>query len=181
MVVYMAISSRASETRLTWPQQKSIILDVAKRLSHLHHEIKHAIFHCNIKATNVLLDSNMKVVIPDFGLAKQSRDGQSPILDGHDPRVDEGPASNHLESPNSLNCTLNQLQTVEITSLNGSRPEMLFIKLLLANSPSLKEFNITPYGTCDAQKRLAIGKDVMEFPRASPTAEIILESHITTL
>lgn len=66
--------------KLSWPQRKSIILDVAKGLSYLHNGIKPAIFHRDIKATNILLDSNMKALVADFGLAKQSRDGQSQIM-----------------------------------------------------------------------------------------------------
>ncbi|KAI3821261.1 hypothetical protein L1987_08825 [Smallanthus sonchifolius] len=63
--------------RLSWSQRQSIILDVAKGLSYLHNGIKPAVFHRDIKATNILLDSNMKALVADFGLAKQSRDGQS--------------------------------------------------------------------------------------------------------
>ncbi|CAH1441124.1 unnamed protein product [Lactuca virosa] len=81
-----------------------------------------------------------------------------------DPRVDVGPASNHLESPNCLDCTLDQLQTVEITYLEGSKPKLLFIKLLLAHSPSLEKLTITTSGDLDAKKILAISKDVMRFP-----------------
>ncbi|KAK1407710.1 hypothetical protein QVD17_39334 [Tagetes erecta] len=63
--------------RLSWAQRKSIILDVAKGLSYLHNGVKPAIFHRDIKATNILLDTNMKALVADFGLAKQSRDGQT--------------------------------------------------------------------------------------------------------
>ncbi|KAL3504258.1 hypothetical protein ACH5RR_034099 [Cinchona calisaya] len=62
---------------LTWPQRKSVILDVAKGLSYLHYGIKPAIYHRDIKATNILLDSDMKARVADFGLAKQSREGES--------------------------------------------------------------------------------------------------------
>ncbi|XP_027092685.1 probable receptor-like protein kinase At1g11050 [Coffea arabica] len=62
---------------LTWPQRKSIILDVAKGLAYLHYGIKPAIYHRDIKATNILLDSDMKARVADFGLAKQSREGES--------------------------------------------------------------------------------------------------------
>ncbi|KAL7617371.1 hypothetical protein Lser_V15G03052 [Lactuca serriola] len=88
-------------------------------------------------------------------------------------RVDVGPASNHLESPNCLDCILNRLQTVKIECLEGSKPELLFIKLLLAHSPSLQNFSITPSEKTDAQKRFDIAKDVMQFPRASPKAKMI--------
>nr|XP_043607579.1 probable receptor-like protein kinase At1g11050 [Erigeron canadensis] len=63
--------------RLSWTQRKSIILDVANGLSYLHNGIKPAIFHRDIKATNILLDSNMRALVADFGLAKQSGEGLS--------------------------------------------------------------------------------------------------------
>ncbi|KAL5562821.1 hypothetical protein UlMin_032568 [Ulmus minor] len=62
---------------LTWPQRKSIILDVAKGLAYLHYGVKPAIYHRDIKATNILLDVDMRARVADFGLAKQSREGQS--------------------------------------------------------------------------------------------------------
>ncbi|KAL4561350.1 hypothetical protein LXL04_033515 [Taraxacum kok-saghyz] len=93
---------------------------------------------------------------------------ESQVID----RYDVGPAADHLEAPNCLDCTLNKLQTVKITDLQGSRPELLFIELLLAHSPSLNKFTIRPSGASDAHKRLDILKDVIQFPRASPKAKI---------
>lgn len=69
--------SLQKKEQLTWPQRKNIILDVAKGLSYLHYGIKPAIYHRDIKATNILLDSEMKARVADFGLAKQSMEGQS--------------------------------------------------------------------------------------------------------
>ncbi|XP_023731543.1 F-box/FBD/LRR-repeat protein At1g13570 [Lactuca sativa] len=89
-----------------------------------------------------------------------------------DPRVDVGPASDHLESPNCLDSTLDQLKIVEMTCLKGSKPELLFIKLLLAHSPSLQKFTIKPSRASDVQKRYDIAKEVMQFPRASTKAKM---------
>ncbi|KAM5564329.1 putative receptor-like protein kinase [Rosa sericea] len=66
-----------SKRRLNWPQRKSIILDVAKGLVYLHNGIKPAIYHRDIKGTNILLDSEMKAKVADFGLAKQSSEGHT--------------------------------------------------------------------------------------------------------
>lgn len=62
---------------LSWPQRKNIILDIAKGLAYLHYGIKPAIYHRDIKATNILLDTDMKARVSDFGLAKQNAEGQS--------------------------------------------------------------------------------------------------------
>ncbi|GAV61180.1 Pkinase domain-containing protein [Cephalotus follicularis] len=65
------------EKFLTWPQRKGIILDVAKGLAYLHYGVKPAIYHRDIKATNILLDADMRARVADFGLVKQVREGQS--------------------------------------------------------------------------------------------------------
>ncbi|KAJ6766680.1 PROMASTIGOTE SURFACE ANTIGEN PROTEIN PSA [Salix purpurea] len=62
---------------LSWPQRKSIILDVAKGLAYLHYGVKPAIYHRDIKGTNILLDDDMRARVADFGLVKQSEEGQS--------------------------------------------------------------------------------------------------------
>ncbi|XP_024984155.1 F-box/FBD/LRR-repeat protein At1g13570-like, partial [Cynara cardunculus var. scolymus] len=92
----------------------------------------------------------------------------------HKPQLhdDVGASSNHLEAPGCLDQTLKRLQLADI-SLEGSRPELLFIKLVLAHSPSLKKFFIRPSGPHDAQKWFNIAKDTMQFPRASPNAETV--------
>ncbi|KAK4777625.1 hypothetical protein SAY87_017812 [Trapa incisa] len=69
--------SKGGRKALAWPQRKSIILDVAKGLAYLHYGVKPAIFHRDIKATNILLDADMRARVADFGLVKQSREGQS--------------------------------------------------------------------------------------------------------
>ncbi|PON91542.1 Serine/threonine protein kinase [Trema orientale] len=70
-------TNQTKKNHLTWPQRKNIILDVAKGLAYLHYGVKPAIYHRDIKATNILLDSEMKAKVADFGLAKQNKEGQS--------------------------------------------------------------------------------------------------------
>ncbi|KAL2477542.1 putative receptor-like protein kinase [Forsythia ovata] len=62
---------------LTWPQRKSIILDVANALSYLHYGVKPPVYHRDIKPTNILLDAYMRGRVADFGLAKQGSEGES--------------------------------------------------------------------------------------------------------
>ncbi|XP_058215605.1 probable receptor-like protein kinase At1g11050 [Rhododendron vialii] len=62
---------------LTWPQRKNIILDVAKALAYLHYGVNPAIYHRDIKPTNILLDANMRARVADFGLVKQNTEGNS--------------------------------------------------------------------------------------------------------
>nr|DAD39787.1 TPA_asm: hypothetical protein HUJ06_014110 [Nelumbo nucifera] len=69
--------SNSSRQSLSWPQRKSIILDVAKGLAYLHYGVKPAIYHRDIKATNILLDADMRARVADFGLVRQSREGES--------------------------------------------------------------------------------------------------------
>ncbi|KAL9233232.1 hypothetical protein vseg_008256 [Gypsophila vaccaria] len=69
--------SGAIRKPLSWPQRKSIILDVARGLDYLHYGIKPAIYHRDIKATNILLDSDMRAGVADFGLAKEIKEGHS--------------------------------------------------------------------------------------------------------
>ncbi|KAK4254388.1 hypothetical protein QN277_009777 [Acacia crassicarpa] len=72
-----SVSNQNEKRSLTWPQRKSIILDVANGLAYLHYGVKPSIYHRDIKATNILLSADMRARVADFGLAKQSREGQS--------------------------------------------------------------------------------------------------------
>lgn len=74
---HIFVTGNSSRMSLSWPQRKNIILDVAKGLAYLHYGIKPAIYHRDIKATNILLDNEMRARVADFGLARQTREGQS--------------------------------------------------------------------------------------------------------
>ncbi|KAI3972886.1 hypothetical protein MKX01_019544 [Papaver californicum] len=74
---HLFLMNNNKKKALSWPERKSIILDVAKGLAYLHYGVKPSIYHRDVKATNILLDSDMKARVADFGLAKQNREGQS--------------------------------------------------------------------------------------------------------
>lgn len=98
---------------------------------------------------------------------------QLPSLGRYVMQFDVESTSNYLCTLDSLNQTLKQLRTIEILDVEGLRPEMLFIKLLLTHSSSLEKMTIRPSADADTHKRLNIAMDVMRFPRASPKAEML--------
>lgn len=55
---------------LNWPTRFEVILGIARGLTYLHEESSIRIVHRDIKASNVLLDSDLTPKISDFGLAK---------------------------------------------------------------------------------------------------------------
>ncbi|XVF20005.1 hypothetical protein REPUB_Repub11eG0160600 [Reevesia pubescens] len=55
---------------LNWPQRFQIIRGVASALLYLHEEWEQVVLHRDIKASNVLLDSNLDGRLGDFGLAR---------------------------------------------------------------------------------------------------------------
>ncbi|KAJ1261879.1 hypothetical protein BS78_09G064000 [Paspalum vaginatum] len=55
---------------LDWQKRARIVRDVAQGLSYLHHECNSPIIHRDIKSSNILLDSDFKAYISDFGTAR---------------------------------------------------------------------------------------------------------------
>ena len=83
----------------------------------------------------------------------------------------------YMLSPNFGNMILDQLETVHLEEVKGSRCELHFIKLLLASSPALRWMKISKSNTIGGpREELRILGEVTRLPRGSATAELIWTS-----
>ncbi|WOK96876.1 receptor-like protein kinase HSL1 [Canna indica] len=55
---------------LDWQKRIHIAIDVAQGLSYMHHNCKPQVVHRDVKSSNILLDSEFRAKIADFGLAR---------------------------------------------------------------------------------------------------------------
>ncbi|XP_061957240.1 L-type lectin-domain containing receptor kinase S.1-like isoform X3 [Populus nigra] len=55
---------------LNWQQRRQVLADVAEGLNYLHHGWEKVVVHRDVKSSNILLDSDMRGRLGDFGLAK---------------------------------------------------------------------------------------------------------------
>ena len=67
---------------LNWSTRYDICLGVARGLAYLHEESRLRFVHRDVKASNILLDSDLNPKISDFGLAKLYDDNKSHISTG---------------------------------------------------------------------------------------------------
>lgn len=63
---------------MTWRMRRQVINDVAEGLNYLHHGWEQVVIHRDIKSSNILLDSDMRGRLGDFGLAKLYEHGGAP-------------------------------------------------------------------------------------------------------
>ena len=63
---------------LEWERRQRVLVDVAEGLNYLHHGWDQVVIHRDIKSSNILLDSDMRGRLGDFGLAKLYQQGEVP-------------------------------------------------------------------------------------------------------
>ncbi|WOK97086.1 putative LRR receptor-like serine/threonine-protein kinase [Canna indica] len=68
-----------SNLQLDWPTRCEICVGTARGLAYLHEESRVRIVHRDVKASNILLDTNLNPKISDFGLAKLYEDNKTHI------------------------------------------------------------------------------------------------------
>ncbi|KAK9095813.1 hypothetical protein Sjap_021310 [Stephania japonica] len=71
-----SLAENLSSNVLDWEQRFEIALGTAKGLAYLHEECLEWVLHCDVKPENILLDSNYKPKVADFGLSKLLKRGR---------------------------------------------------------------------------------------------------------
>jgi tRNA A-37 threonylcarbamoyl transferase component Bud32 len=60
-----------------WQRRTTLIRDVAQAISYLHHDVNPPIIHRDITSRNILLDTDYKAFVSDFGIARMLKPDSS--------------------------------------------------------------------------------------------------------
>lgn len=86
-------------------------------------------------------------------------------------------AMNLIDQQDYSYVSLNRLHEIEITDFSNSKPEMDFVKLILAKSPMLKDVRLVLDNEVDihGDAEVEMLKELLQYPRASARAVIRVE------
>ncbi|KAH7657201.1 Non-specific serine/threonine protein kinase protein [Dioscorea alata] len=68
------------EVCLAWPLRYQVAVDVAKALAYLHHDCRLKILHLDIKPENILLDTDFRGHLTDFGISRLMKREETSVL-----------------------------------------------------------------------------------------------------
>ncbi|KAK1360107.1 Receptor protein kinase [Heracleum sosnowskyi] len=73
------LARHSAESLLDWKRRMSIAIGSAEGIAYLHHHATPHIIHRDVKASNVLLNSDFQAQVADFGFAKLIPDGATHV------------------------------------------------------------------------------------------------------